>query len=88
LVNYNNTDYTITINYASDNTSVKEIERLMIETPLKVEIEYLKTEKGKLPTQTNYDKLVKQNQLYDKYLKRETNRDNYTKLKNEIDKIN
>ena len=59
----------------------------MIETPLKVEIEYLKQEKSNLPTADNYNKLVKQNDLYDEYL-HDLAPNHYDQIKEKINKIN
>jgi len=76
-------DYTITINYNSDSSHVKELERLMIETPLKAEIEYLKER----PTAENYNRLIKQNDMYDEYLN-DLAPNHYDQIKEKINKIN
>ena len=87
IIDYNQSNYIITISYASDNPNSKEILRLIIETPLKLEIELLKEQKEKLPTTENFEKLNKQNRLLENYLQDYTDEERFKEIKESIEKI-
>jgi len=74
------------INYASDDPNIKELEKLMTETPLKLENEELKKEKEQLPTPENFEKLSKQKTQLENYLQDLTDEEKFKEIKEKVEK--
>jgi hypothetical protein len=86
-IGYNNPDYTIMLNYNPNAPFSRDLDKLMTTTPLLLEIERLKQERGKLPNPENFEKISKQNQLWEENFHDLTDKKNYTRVKEKIDKI-
>ncbi|KLL02121.1 MAG: hypothetical protein MRERC_4c077 [Mycoplasmataceae bacterium RC_NB112A] len=79
-VNYNQLDYAIIINYTPDNPNREELEKLMVETPLQLELEQLKIEKSELPSNENFEKLKKQAKELENYLQNYVSEEEFTEI--------
>jgi hypothetical protein len=85
---FNNPNYTITLTYHPNSSITRDLDKLIISTPLINEIERLKKKTADLPTNENFNKVKKQNELWEKYLRELTNKENYQNVKEIINKIN
>lgn len=83
----NNGNYLVYVSYHQSNPFKQQIEELMINTPLKLEIEHLKEEKEQLPTSENFEKQKKQLQFLEKYLQEQMSEEECEKVKGEMNKI-
>ncbi|KLL04610.1 MAG: hypothetical protein MRERV_16c015 [Mycoplasmataceae bacterium RV_VA103A] len=86
-LDYQNGEYIIQVQYHSQSPFSKEISELVIVAPLRFEIENLKHKQEQLPTSENFEKLTKQNQLWDNYLQDFTDKEKYREIKDKINKI-
>ncbi|CFW92969.1 protein of unknown function [endosymbiont DhMRE of Dentiscutata heterogama] len=86
-LDYQNGEYIIQVQYHSQIPFGKEISELVIVAPLRFEIDYLKQKQEQLPTSESFEKLSKQNQLWDNYLQDFTDKEKYQEIKDKINKI-
>jgi len=79
--------YTILANYHPNCPFEKELEELILTTPLVKEIKYLKQRQSQMPTSENFNKLDKQKKLLTAYLQECKDESSYRKIEEKVDKL-